>query len=623
MCGIYGILAKTPNQNIKQHITSALNLLKNRGYDSCGVYMNNNKENLTIKYGIDDIKSGEDIFDLLNESLEKHDTQNYYRGIGHTRWATHGKKTTVNSHPHTSQDGRYIIVHNGIISNYNSLKTTYLKDYVFATSTDTEVIANMIHYYSTSTNNMMTILEKLDTTLEGTWACIIIDQLNKDRLYFMKNHSPLLIGENKNQIIMTSEQTGFMNLVESYTLLREHCYGYFDINGNRLIVGPHKEIPLVKFVDNDIDKGQYVHWMRKEIDDQINLSVITDPVTGNKRYSQDKVELNLEWIKPTKYLYIIGCGSSYYSSLIASNYFRYTKAFEFVNVFDGAEFGTEHLNAIANPEDDLLVILITQSGETRDLNLATTICRDFSKKKNSDKKIKILGIVNVVGSLISRRTNDNIYTNCGRENAVASTKSCTSQILACLLCALYKSQICGTLDDAIGKKFLGNLNQLSSDIQETLSLDSKIKQVAQQILKIGHKSMFILGKEELHGVALEGALKIKEIAYIHAEGFHIASLKHGPYALINDNIPVILLYKENNHFIKSVTEELLTRNAHIIKISADVDTNDTNSIKIPNNPSFNGILSVIVLQLLSYHLSVLQDINPDRPRNLAKVVTVD
>jgi glucosamine--fructose-6-phosphate aminotransferase (isomerizing) len=255
------------------------------------------------------------------------------------------------------------------------------------------------------------------------------------------------------------------------------------------------------------------------------------------------------------------------------------------------------------------------------------INNDFNSEKMIDKnnlgEIKIIGIINVIGSLISRRTIDNIYINCGRENSVASTKSCTFQIIACLLLAIYKSELNRTLDLNLKNKFLTGLNKLETDINLLIQNQHKLKIIANNILNKKKSSMFLLGKDELHGSAMEGALKIKEIAYLHAEGFNITALKHGPYALIEKDTPIIVLYKDRNHFIKSIVEEIKTRGAYVIEFSYDCKEDDENSFKLPDNRIFTGVLSVIALQLLSYNLSIQQGINPDRPRNLAKVVTVD
>jgi glucosamine--fructose-6-phosphate aminotransferase (isomerizing) len=730
MCGIFGCLRNSDAKlDIANLIVRALNLLKNRGYDSCGIYLNSLiNDQYMKKFGIDGeiIKESklnlniDDIFVLLENEVNKiEEPASYYVGMGHTRWATHGAKTDYNSHPHKSNNNKITLVHNGIISNCDELKHKYLSKYTFYSNTDTEVIANLIQYLqdengpdangpdengpdtngpdangtdvneqvespktntNTNTKSFDQILEQITLLLEGTWACIIQNESEPTKLYFMKNENPLLIGFNDEIMMLTSEPSGFMNMVDSYILLREKTYGWFDNSSslsnssglsnssnkfNYKIYGNYKELPLLKSSSDDITLSKnFDYWMRKEIQDQTRLSVLIDPITQILRYNQSNVLFNLDFIKPCKYLYIIACGSSYYAGLIASNYFRYTKAFEFVNVFDGGEFTRAHLEAINNPEKDLLIILISQSGETRDLNIATTICREYSSNRinklipnsliaNSDpinqlfdnnykkvsknsniqvsdqinekpnhSEIKIIGIINVIGSLISRRTIDNIYTNCGRENAVASTKSCTSQILACLLLSIYKAELTNNLDIIIKNKFLSDLNRLETDIITTIELESKIKSMANTLLTKNIKSLFILGKDELHGSALEGALKIKEIAYIHAEGFHIAALKHGPYAMIEKDTPIILLYKQRDHFVKSIIEETKTRGAYVIEISPNAFDNE-DSIVLPNNKTFTGLIAVITLQLLAYHLSLAKSINPDRPRNLAKVVTVD
>jgi glucosamine--fructose-6-phosphate aminotransferase (isomerizing) len=665
MCGIFGCI-KNSHSNVEISlgifILKALNLLKNRGYDSCGIFLTDGINNYIRKFGVDGeiIKNQEtktdDIFILLENEINKLENSSEYNvGLGHTRWATHGGKTDYNSHPHESNNGKITLVHNGIISNFNELKKQYLFNYTFKSNTDSEVIANMIQYLQETTNekSFEYLLKSLNTILEGTWACIIYNHDEPDKIYFMKNESPLLIGIKDDLMLLTSEPSGFMNMVDNYLLLREKTVGYVS-NGKFNILGEYKELPLLKNTDNDIIlPNNFKFWMRKEIEDQTKLNILFDPITKKLRYNQSNILFDMDYIKPCKYLYIIACGSSYYAGLIASNYFRFTKAFEFVNVYDGGEFSRVHLEAIENPERDLLIILISQSGETRDLNIATTICREYSSNRvnilepnkliaNSDPKnvlmdnnyikenninlipneIKIIGIINVIGSLISRRTINNIYTNCGRENAVASTKSCTSQILACLLLSIYKAELNEKLDINIKNKFLTDLNRLEIDIINTIELETKIKELANILLKTNIKSMFLLGKDELHGAALEGALKIKEIAYIHAEGFHISALKHGPYAMIEKDTPIILLYKQRDHFVKSIVEEIKTRGAFIVEISPNAPETPNNLI-LPNNKTFTGLISVITLQLLSYHLSIQKGINPDRPRNLAKVVTVD
>jgi glutamine---fructose-6-phosphate transaminase (isomerizing) len=663
MCGIIGCILIEHGINIQEIAIKVLNLLKNRGYDSCGLYLNN-KENKKImeKIGIDgklmkkykDNNDDRNIFVHLEENLKKIGSGiDSDICIGHSRWATHGGKTDENSHPHTSNNESIVIVHNGIISNYKELINKYIPEWKFKSETDSEVVANLIQYFKNKGFEMLEILNILTNEMEGTWALIIHDNdSNRERLYFMKNESPLLISENNKIKFLTSEPSGFLNMTENYILLREKTYGYIDKKETK-IIGDYKIMDVIKSDDNDITlSNEYDTWMMKEIEDQCDLKVLNDPLTNNLRFDNNEILFNFDMIKKCKYLYIIACGSSYYAGLIASNYFRFTKAFEFVNVIDGGEFTKAHLETIDNPEKDLLVLIISQSGETRDLNLAVSICREHSSNRIKMKKnkllknfdplselintsyenlqhldneepgeIKIIGIINVVGSLIARRTINNIYTNVGRENSVASTKSCTAQILVCLLLAIYKSKLNDKLNTSLENKFNNDLIKLKNDIKLTIELKNKIKEIASNILKTNKKSIFILGKDELHGAALEGALKIKEVAYIHAEGFNITALKHGPYALLEKDVTVIIIYKNRDHFIKSIIEEIKTREANVIEISAQYE--GENGIRLPDNRTFIGLLSVVAMQLLSYYLSVLQGINPDTPRNLAKVVTVD
>ena len=468
MCGIFGCLKKyNSNINIKQTILLAINLLKNRGYDSCGLYLNNfNNEEYLIKIGIDGeiVKTmhEKDIFILLENEINKLDN-NFNVGLSHTRWATHGGKTDYNSHPHVSNDKNFYLVHNGIISNYNELKKKYLSDYVFYSETDSEILVNLIEYLykHNKDKEFYEILNLTMELLEGTWACIIYNKYEPQNMYFMKNENPLLIGKSDDILMITSEPSGFLNKVNEYILLRNKSCGYFNIYGRIFINGLYNTLTLNKMNSDDIIlTNKYVHWMRKEIDDQKNMSLLND-------INNNIINLNIEDIVDCKYLYIIACGSSYYAGLIASHYFRFTKAFEFVNVIDGSNFDDTYLNSIENPEENLLIVLISQSGETRDLDLATNVCRQY---KNNLKEIKILGIINVVDSLLSRRTITNIYTKCGRENAVASTKSCTSQILACLTLAIYKSELNNKLDYNLKQKYKNDLLELENDINNVILL---------------------------------------------------------------------------------------------------------------------------------------------------------
>ena len=646
MCGIYGCIKNDFSDNsinIPDIIFKGLNILKNRGYDSCGIYLTTklNTNSQIIKLGIDgDIikkeKNKKNIFEILDEkiknNLEIKNAISYSIGFGHTRWATHGAKTDFNSHPHISNNKQFILVHNGIVSNFNTLKEIYLSNYNFSSTTDSEVIINMIQQLYENENNknnnktFLDILYELTNIyLNGTWACIIYNIKESNKLYFIKNGCPLVIGKINKMYILTSEPSGFMNLVDTYTSLEDGCIGYIDISNNELFIkGEYKIFNTIKLKETDIKlSSKYDYWMHKEIEDQLKLDTLIDPLVNMPRFSKDGINFNINFLLNKKYLYILGCGSSFYAGLLAENIYRKLGLFKFINVIDAGEFNSSYLELIDNPDEDLLVIYISQSGETRDLILASDICHKYNSN------IKTIGIINVIGSLLSTKTNYNIYTNCGKENSVASTKSFTSQVLSCTLLGLYKYQLLNMNRNSSETYFItyfskvyNDISILQLDISKILQQKEHIRRIAKQIILNNKRNIFLLGKDNLHGIALEGALKIKEVSYFHAEGFNLTSLKHGPYSLIENLTPIIVLYNELNHSVKSVIEEIKTRDAFIIEVSHCADLTENNII-IPFNETFYPILTVISLQLLAYYMSTEQGINPDTPRNLAKVVTVD
>lgn len=649
MCGIFGIIKNDKHDlNVLNTICDVLNLLKNRGYDGCGMMLNEGNNVVYNKYGIDD--NEEDIFKLLEQSFDKN--KNYTVGMGHTRWATHGIKINKNSHPHASLNNKIFIIHNGIISNCTDLKKKYLNDYPLQSDTDTEIIVALLYTFKNNwpEKSFLEILKLTVSLLVGSWACIIYNIEEQNKLYFIKNRTPLLISKNKDISMFASETSGFLNLTDEYILLRDFTIGYV-LNDELYIEGDYKVLPLCKNKMDDIqlDKN-YSHWMRKEIDEQIYLNVLYDPITNMLRYKNDTVLFDMDFIKDCKYLYIIGCGSSYYAGAIASNYFRFTKAFEFVNVIEAGEFTKTHLESVKDPEKNLLIMIISQSGETSDLNNCIQICREFSSNRknmlkynledpkeyllnekinnytNDFDEIKIIGIINVIDSLLSRRTIKNIYTNVGRENAVASTKSNTAQIIACLLLSIYKAQLSDTLEISLKNKFFNDLQKLTIDIQDTIHLETQIMKVSKSINEILEKnnsnSLFLLGVHELKHACDEGSLKLKEISYIHAESFHLLNLKHGPFALLKKNAIVIISYKTKTHNIISAIEEVKSRGGIIFEIAQTFEQDD-NIINIPQNKTFTGLLVVIIFQLMAYHIGVLRKNNVDFPKNLCKCATVD
>ena len=615
MCGIYGILSKETNVNIIQFILDGLVQLQNRGYDSAGIYCaNQNNDYLFEKYASEDSL---DALDRLNKmNLEN---KNYTVGIGHNRWATHGAKTDINAHPHQSNNEEFIIVHNGIIENYQTLKDGLIsKGYTFYSQTDTEVIANLLEEnYKETLDTIQTIKNTIEM-LSGTYGLVIIHKQEPSKLYCVRNGSPLLIGHNDDYCIITSEQSGFCKKVNTYITLNNDDVCEISVDAKNRIKIDYKIKTQSKKItlDNvELTPSPYEHWTLKEIYEQpqkiLNSINLGGRILSNNLVKLGGLDRNKEKLQNIEHIILLGCGTSYYSCMYGKSFFKKLGNFNTIQLYDGADFDEHDIPA----KGETLIIFVSQSGETKDLHR----CINIAKNKN----VITMGVINVVDSLIAREVDFGIYCNAGREMGVASTKAFTTQVICLCLCALWFSQD-RNINKHIRTHIIKDLQNLSSDFTKCLdvaylSVDSAVNVLSK------YNNLFILGKNNDEAIAHEGALKIKEIAYIHSEGFSSSALKHGPFALLGPDMPLILLNNNVEYEPKVLNcyEEVASRKSPIIFITNNSNMQKENTIYIPHNESFSSLLSIIPLQLIAYKISVLRGINPDKPKNLAKVVTVE
>ena len=612
MCGITGILS---NFKIETHkfIIDSLLQLQNRGYDSSGICYVDNNNFLIHKYASN---NNIDSIDKLKELKIKN--KDIKIGIGHNRWATHGPKNDINAHPHLSNNKKITIVHNGIIENFNNLKNFLIeKGFNFYSGTDTEIIVNLLEYHTYEEEDFISAIKKTIDNLNGTYGLIILNIDEPERMYCVRNGSPLLIGYNEDYAIITSEQSGFCNKINTYITLQNDDISYIDIKDQKINVNYNCIYNLrnINTIDFESSPAPYEHWTIKEIYEQpqkiLNSINLGGRILNNKKVKLGGCDDNIDKLKNIENIILLGCGTSYHSCMYGKYFFKKLCDFNMINIYDGADFEKSDIPKIGNT----LMIFVSQSGETKDLHR----CIEIAKNNN----IFTLGIINVVDSLIAREVNCGIYCNAGREMGVASTKAFTTQVLCMSLLACWFSQN-RNINDNLREQVISDVQNLSLDFQNCLNL---MHNQINNILPIINKknNLFILGKESDECIAHEGSLKIKEISYIHSESYSSSSLKHGPFALLDENMPVILL--NNNIYYESKVlnayEEIKSRKSPIILITNNKNLKIENTIYIPYNKSFTSLLAIIPLQLIAYHTSIFKNINPDKPKNLAKVVTVE
>ncbi len=611
MCGISAILSKNNKTDCIELLMKSLAILQNRGYDSfgssCIIQKESNNIFSTQKIACTEENVGFDDFKTLHTSLK---TTNC---IGHTRWATHGNISIENTHPHSSNSSKIMLVHNGIIENYKILKDFLeQKSFTFYSQTDSEVIVNLIDYfYSIEKKTIEESIKQACTMLNGTYGLAIQCIDKPDNIYLLRNGSPLLLGENDNYIIATSEASGFINQVKHYLSLK---------NGDLAILskqGIKKSESYQKIKCNDqnlhLTPEPYNFWTEKEIYEQKD-SLLRATNNGGRIFNNSIKLGGIESLKnritDIESVILLGCGTSLHACQIGSFYLKNHKCVNTIEYFDAAEFTERDLPL----NDKCLIIMISQSGETMDLHRILNII-------NSNDKCITMGIINTVDSLIAREVDCGIYLNAGKEIAVASTKSFTNSLLILYMFSLWLYQ--EKQKTFLKIKYIDSIRHV---IENVGLINNNIHSIVDKnyIQLLNSENIFILGKGKMEFIAKEMALKLKEICYIHAEGYSGSALKHGPFALLTKKFPVILLIdNENEQKMMNTYEEIKSRGGEIIVLCENKELNVDNKIIISTNQYLQEILFIVVLQHIAFELAKLRNINPDKPRNLAKVVTVE
>jgi glucosamine--fructose-6-phosphate aminotransferase (isomerizing) len=612
MCGIVGYIG---DKNVYPILIQGLQRLEYRGYDSAGLAIFNDLLNVyKCKGRVSDLEkhvAGKDISGHI--------------GIGHTRWATHGEPNDRNAHPHTSMNGDFVLVHNGIIENYAELKSDLLKKgFSFQSDTDTEVLVNLIEYfYRNAEDASAEIAVRLALSkVVGAYGIVVLCKNEKNQLIAARKGSPLVIGIGRGEYFIASDATPIVNYTDSVIYLNDHDVAI--INKDSLTLKTVENNPVafkitkVDMTIGDLEKGEFEHFMLKEIFEQ--PKTIEDTFRGRIKPDRSDIVLGglldvFPKILKARRIIIIGCGTSWHAALVGEYLIE-----EYARIPVEVEYASEfrYRNPILNNED--IVIAISQSGETADTLAALRMAKE--------KGATILGICNVVGSSIARETDAGVYTHAGVEIGVASTKAFTAQVTVLTLFALKLAKENGQISSDLYLNLISELAEIPEKVKSILVKHPHIKEVAAKY-KDAINALY-LGRGSLFPVALEGALKLKEISYMHAEGYAAGEMKHGPIALVDDNLPVIVVAAKDHYYEKIVSniQEVKARKGNIIAVVTEGDDGLKNMVndlfEIPkSHPAVSPLLAIVPLQLFSYYIAVMRGCDVDQPRNLAKSVTVE
>lgn len=615
MCGIVGYIGHREAYPI---IIKGLQRLEYRGYDSAGIVLfdGENTHLCKTKGKVEDLKKKSEGTITLNGRL----------GLGHTRWATHGVPNDINSHPHYSNSGDLVIIHNGIIENYDSIKTALIKrGYTFHSDTDTEVLVNLIEEVRNKEGvKLGKAVQIALNQVVGAYAIAVFDRTKPDEIVVAKLGSPLAIGIGDNEYFIASDASPFIEFTNNAIYLEDE---------EMAIVRIGKEIKLRKIKDDaiaypnilelqlnleEIEKGGYDHFMLKEIYEQPRA--ILDTYRGRLLADHGIIKMagidqNLEKFLNANRIIIVACGTSWHAGLVAEYIFE-----DLARIPVEVEYASEfrYRNPVITEKD--VLIAISQSGETADTLAAIKLAKE--------KGAFVFGVCNVVGSSIARETDAGAYTHAGPEIGVASTKAFTTQITVLTLIALKLAHEKGAISQSKYHEYLAELEGIPSKVEKTLESNTVVAQIS-ETYKDSTNCLY-LGRGYNFPVALEGALKLKEISYIHAEGYPAAEMKHGPIALIDEQMPVVVIATRKGHYEKVVSniQEIKSRKGKIIAIVTEGDKSvkelADHVIEVPEtSESLSPLLTTIPLQLLAYHIAVMRGCNVDQPRNLAKSVTVE
>ncbi len=595
MCGIVGHIG---NGDARDIVIKGLEKLEYRGYDSAGIAVLNHAKN---KF---EIYKREGRISNLKEIVD-FDYETSF-AIGHTRWATHGKPCYTNSHPHMSNSTRFIVVHNGVIENYKELIEKYLGGYKFNSETDTEVIVNLIDYFSKSLSVEEAIRKTL-ISVEGSYALLIIDTENKDKIYIAKNKTPLLLGQGKDGVTIASDTMALVGYCESYIILEDKTFGI--VKKDKISLLDYLGMPIyyktkpLSMKTEDISKNNYPHFMLKEIDEQPG---IIRRIIQNYFNIENEIIINdkiVEDIINSEKIYFVACGTSMHAAHMGKYFFEnFLK--KHCEVFIASELAYQDALIVNNP----YFIFISQSGETAD-------CISVMKKC-IERKHKMLAITNQESSSMNNLANDNLNIYAGKEISVASTKAYIAQVVVLAILA----SACAKKKTSIKQ----DLDRFALAVEEIVNSKHNIEELAVKFE--GAKSAFYIGRGLDYYASLEAALKLKEISYIHTEGYASGELKHGTIALIEEGTPVIAIITQNhtNMITRSNLTETISRGASPIIISNHNNSQTTDDIIIPDVVSYlRSPLAVVVTQLIAYYVALMNGNDVDKPKNLAKSVTVE